>query len=166
MRSLLPSPRTGMWPKGRYSKRFDRFPGLKIETWGTLPGSNVTRAPDARAGAVAWNEGSMRTEPVKCAAGPVRESCEPLRMILIAPWSLGVWPCAPNESMQSEITSVTKILMASLLAPMTKKHSESGHLQHSFRKAGSLEFQPGSSLVNLLEIVLRQLDVHCSNVFL
>ena len=39
--------------------------------------------------------------------------------------------------MQNEITIATKILMVSLLIPTTRKHSESGHLQHRFRKAGS-----------------------------
>jgi hypothetical protein len=44
---------------------------------------NVTLAPDARDGAFAWNRGSTRTEPVKYSAGPFREGCEPLRVILI-----------------------------------------------------------------------------------
>src|ERR1700677_26107 len=47
----------------------------------------------------------------------------------------------------------------SVLAATTKKHSASGHLQRSFRKAGSFEFQPGSSFVDLLEVVLGQFDL-------
>ena len=49
------------------------------------PGSNVTREPDARAGAFAWNRRSTRTEPVKFSGDPCREGCEPLRVIRIAP---------------------------------------------------------------------------------
>ena len=37
------------------------------------PGSNVTLAPAARAGACAWNSGSMRTVPVNQSAGPLLE---------------------------------------------------------------------------------------------
>lgn len=47
----------------------------------------------------------------------------------------------------------------------TRKLSESGHLQHSFRKAGSFEFQRGGDFVNLREVVRRQLDVHCTEIF-
>jgi hypothetical protein len=47
------------------------------------PGSNVTLAPDARAGAFAWNKGSMRTMPVNQSAGPLLEGCEPLLLISI-----------------------------------------------------------------------------------
>src|SRR6478672_5410593 len=49
------------------------------------PGSNVTEAPAARAGSGAVNSGSMRTVPVKYSAGPLREGCEPPRLISIAP---------------------------------------------------------------------------------
>src|SRR5216110_4083591 len=42
------------------------------------PGSNVTLAPAARAGALAWNKGSMRTVPANQSAGPLLEGCEPL----------------------------------------------------------------------------------------
>src|SRR5438105_171005 len=45
------------------------------------PGSNVTLAPTARAGAVAGNSGSMRTVPVNHAAGPLPEGCEPVRLM-------------------------------------------------------------------------------------
>jgi hypothetical protein len=45
------------------------------------PGSNVTLAPTARAGAFGWNKGSMRTVPVKYSAGPLLEGCDPLRFI-------------------------------------------------------------------------------------
>jgi hypothetical protein len=31
----------------------------------------------------AWNSGSMRAEPVKYSAGPCRDGCEPLRVIVI-----------------------------------------------------------------------------------
>ena len=47
------------------------------------PGSNVTLAPAARAGACAWNSGSMRTVPVNQSAGPLLEGCEPLLLISI-----------------------------------------------------------------------------------
>jgi hypothetical protein len=47
------------------------------------PGSNVTYEPDVRDGSCAWNRGSMRTEPVKYAAGPFREGCEPLRVMVM-----------------------------------------------------------------------------------
>src|SRR6266566_2945118 len=48
------------------------------------PGSNVTLAPTARAGAAAWNKGSMRTVPVKYSAGPLLDGCEPF--LLISMW--------------------------------------------------------------------------------
>src|SRR6266478_4858539 len=47
------------------------------------PGSNVTLAPDARAGACAWNNGSMRTVPVNQSAGPLLDGCEPFCLISI-----------------------------------------------------------------------------------
>src|SRR5207302_5778530 len=47
------------------------------------PGSNVTLAPSARAGAIAWNRGSMRTVPVKYSDGPLPEGCEPLLLMSI-----------------------------------------------------------------------------------
>src|SRR5919199_6997798 len=47
------------------------------------PGSNVTLAPDVRAGACASNKGSMRTVPVKYSAGPLAEGCEPLVLMSI-----------------------------------------------------------------------------------
>src|SRR5258708_5818103 len=67
-------------------------PAVTISVWPSgcvchavrAPGSNVTRPPDVRDGAVALNKGSMRTEPVKLSAGPLLEGCEPLRVMLIA----------------------------------------------------------------------------------
>ena len=47
------------------------------------PGSNVTRAPRARAGSGASNNGSIRTEPVKYSAEPFVEGCDPFRLICI-----------------------------------------------------------------------------------
>src|SRR5579863_2239152 len=44
-------------------------------------GSNVTYAAPARAGAGAWNSGSMRTVPVKCSAGAFCDGCAPLLLI-------------------------------------------------------------------------------------
>src|ERR671912_2637994 len=49
------------------------------------PGSNVTLAPAARAGAGASNNRSMRTVPVNHSAGPLADGCEPLRLISISP---------------------------------------------------------------------------------
>src|SRR5438477_6201382 len=48
------------------------------------PGSKVTLAPTARAGAPAANRGSMRTVPVKYSAGPLPEGCEPFLLISIS----------------------------------------------------------------------------------
>src|ERR687885_2886597 len=47
------------------------------------PGSNVTLAPDVRAGSCASNRGSMRTVPVKYSVGPLAEGCEPLVLMSI-----------------------------------------------------------------------------------
>src|SRR6476620_8035567 len=47
------------------------------------PGSNVTQAPAACAGALAWNKGSIRTVPVNQSAGPLPEGCEPTLLISI-----------------------------------------------------------------------------------
>ena len=44
--------------------------------------------------------------------------------------------------------------------------SASGHLQCSFRKAGSFELQSGRSFVDLLEVVFGQIDVHCEEILL
>src|SRR6266542_5205014 len=64
-------------------------PAVTIRVWPSgwvchavrAPGSNVTLAPSARAGAIAWNRGSMRTVPVKYSAGPLLEGCEPLLLM-------------------------------------------------------------------------------------
>src|SRR5205807_10441470 len=66
-------------------------PAVTISVWPSgwvwhavrAPGSNVTLAPAARAGAVAWNRGSMRTVPVKYSAGPLPDGCEPFLLISI-----------------------------------------------------------------------------------
>src|SRR5207249_4468310 len=66
-------------------------PAVTIRAWPSgwvcqavrAPGSKVTLAPSARAGAFAWNRGSMRTVPVKYSADPLLEGCEPLRLISI-----------------------------------------------------------------------------------
>jgi hypothetical protein len=47
------------------------------------PGSKVTLAPETRAGAGAWNKGSMRTVPVNQSAGPLLDGCEPGLLISI-----------------------------------------------------------------------------------
>src|SRR6266568_8741536 len=51
------------------------------------PGSNVTLAPRTRAGSGAWNNGSMRTVPVKYSSGPLPEGCEPLLLSSISEFS-------------------------------------------------------------------------------
>ncbi len=47
-------------------------------------GSNVTLAPDVRAGSCASSRGSMRTVPIKYSAGPLAEGCEPLLLMSIS----------------------------------------------------------------------------------
>src|SRR3954447_14909069 len=47
------------------------------------PGSNVTLAPDERAGACARNSGSTRTVPVNQSADPLVDGCDPPRVISI-----------------------------------------------------------------------------------
>src|SRR5579864_5385703 len=47
------------------------------------PGSNVTLAPNARAGAGGLKSGSIRTVPVKYSAGPLPDGCKPHRLISI-----------------------------------------------------------------------------------
>src|SRR6266852_624144 len=66
-------------------------PAVTISVWPSgwvchavrAPGSNVTLAPTARAGAFAWNKGSMRTVPVNQSAGPLADGCEPFLLISI-----------------------------------------------------------------------------------
>src|SRR5439155_3300825 len=66
-------------------------PAVTISVWPSgcvcqavrAPGSNVTLAPATRAGAGAWNRGSMRTVPVNQSAGPLLDGCEPIRLISI-----------------------------------------------------------------------------------
>src|SRR5438067_9994920 len=48
------------------------------------PGSKVTYAPLARAGAGALKSWSIRTVPVKYSAGPLAEGCDPFRFSSIA----------------------------------------------------------------------------------
>src|SRR5881398_1000998 len=67
------------------------LPAVTIRVWPNgwvchavrAPGSNVTLAPTALAGFLAWNKGSTRTAPVKYSADPFVEGCEPLRLISI-----------------------------------------------------------------------------------
>src|ERR1039457_3265591 len=67
-------------------------PAVTIRVWPSgwvchavrAPGSNVTLAPTARAGALAWNRGSIRTAPVNQSAGPLLEGCDPLLLMSIA----------------------------------------------------------------------------------
>src|SRR5580765_3150148 len=66
-------------------------PAVMIRVWPSgcvchavrAPGSNVTLAPAARAGAFAWNNGSIRTVPVNQSAGPLADGCEPILLISI-----------------------------------------------------------------------------------
>src|SRR5664280_532255 len=66
-------------------------PAVTIRVWPNgwvcqavrAPGSKVTLAPAARAGAFAWNKASMRTVPVNQSAGPLLEGCEPLLFMSI-----------------------------------------------------------------------------------
>src|SRR4051794_9227628 len=63
-------------------------PAVMIRVWPSgcvchavrAPGSNVTLAPAARAGALALNRGSMRTAPVNHSAGPLLDGCVPTRL--------------------------------------------------------------------------------------
>src|SRR3989454_6637771 len=76
-------------------------PAVTISVWPSgggcqavrAPGSNVTLAPDTRAGSGAWNSGSMRTVPVNHSAGPMPDGCEPLR--LMSMWPIVAGPCTP-----------------------------------------------------------------------
>src|SRR5436305_14761404 len=66
-------------------------PAVTINVWPSgcvcqavrAPGSNVTLAPAARAGAFAWNSGSTRTLPVNHSAGPLPDGCDPFLLISI-----------------------------------------------------------------------------------
>src|SRR6266513_5087605 len=76
-------------------------PAVTISVWPSgcvchavrAPGSNVTLAPAARAGAFAWNNGSMRTVPVNQSAGPLLDGCEPIFLISMCFYQLrkGAW---------------------------------------------------------------------------
>src|SRR5438094_1012667 len=67
------------------------LPAVTIRVWPNgwvchavrAPGSNVTLAPTALAGLLAWNKGSTRTAPVKYSADPFVEGCESLRLMSI-----------------------------------------------------------------------------------
>src|SRR5205823_5101816 len=66
-------------------------PAVTIRVWPSgcvchavrAPGSNVTLAPATRAGAGAWNRGSMRAVPVNQSDGPLLDGCAPIRLISI-----------------------------------------------------------------------------------
>src|SRR6266576_3894962 len=66
-------------------------PAVTIRVWPSgwvchavrAPGSNVTFAPTARAGAGALNKGSTRTVPVNQSDGPLVEGCEPILLMSI-----------------------------------------------------------------------------------
>ncbi len=67
-------------------------PAVTISVWPSgcvcqavrAPGSNVTMPPPTRAGALAWNRESTRTEPVKLLAEPALDGCEPPRVTTTA----------------------------------------------------------------------------------
>lgn len=73
------------------------------------PGSNVTIVPAARAGGVAWNNGSSRTDPVNQSAGPSRERCVPIRLISTIELCQGERPVAMARTV-SECTLQGHIL--------------------------------------------------------
>src|SRR5712671_1121923 len=60
------------------------------------PGSNVTLTPRTRAGAGAWNSGSMRTTPVKYSVGPLPEGCEPFLLSSISAFLHLILPTVLN----------------------------------------------------------------------
>ena len=74
---------------GPPQRRARPHPAVTIRVWPSgwvchavrAPGSNVTLAPAARAGAWGWNSRSIRTVPVNQSAGPLADGCEPTRAI-------------------------------------------------------------------------------------
>src|SRR5438445_8622941 len=69
------------------------------------PGSKVTAAPAVRAGAYAWNKGSIRTVPVNHSEGPLPDGCEPQRLISIFDSSLK--PEEPSTTITSSAAPAT-----------------------------------------------------------
>jgi hypothetical protein len=51
----------------------------------------VTLAPTTRAGAPAWNKGSMRTIPVNHSLGPLFDACVPILLISMVSPFVGYW---------------------------------------------------------------------------
>jgi hypothetical protein len=73
-------------------------------------GSNVTLAPETRAGLGASNNGSTRTVPVKCSADPLADGCDPPRLISIVPFLNFAGPVSfsANAASGSTAASVAK----------------------------------------------------------
>src|SRR4051812_7264436 len=87
-------------------------PAMTINVWPSgcvcqalrAPGSKVTLAPLVRAGSWAENNGSTRTVPVKVSVGPLREGCEPPRLISMTFLLLNAFRHAGVSTMYCRIT--------------------------------------------------------------
>src|SRR5438067_5839331 len=99
-------------------------PAVTIKVWPSgwvchavrAPGSNVTLAPPACAGATAWNRGSMRTVPVNQSAGPLPEGWEPL--LLMSIFSLSSFdPWVLQTELSARILSSARPLVGRVLLP-------------------------------------------------
>src|SRR5215467_1333151 len=82
------------------------------------PGSNVTLTLLTRAGSGAWNSGSWRTTPVKYSAGALRDGCEPLRLISIAPFlPAGLQTASSLDHPDDALNFAVNLAVANGLAP-------------------------------------------------
>lgn len=75
----------------------------------------MTSAPEARAGAIAWNKGSTRAVPVKCSAAPCLEDCDAFLQILIVSPSVRTWACETLHNIPRAITVATNTLLLPLI---------------------------------------------------
>jgi hypothetical protein len=98
---------------------------------------------------------------VKCSIGPCWEDRALLWKITMAPGSFGdLTVCSWHEHANQDNDQTIDLRFGSSLT----QFSTSGHLERSFRKPLTLKREFGSGLVDVLQIVFCQLDLHGSEI--
>src|ERR1019366_2730236 len=155
-------------------------PAVTIRVWPSgwvchavrAPGSKVTLAPRTRAGAGGLNSGSTRTVPVKYSAGPLPEGCEPLLLISIS--ELFLFRGAANTPAMKLPASAPPTNHRLFMDPLrsllrspggSSCRSATGHLLELLGVPGSLHRDPGGGIIDVTQIVGREFDGDCPDVF-
>src|SRR5205807_6572071 len=109
---------------------------------------------DARAGAFASNNGSMRTVPVNQSAGPLLDGCEP---ILLISMSVTFVKESPSRVRDGQSVFVWQIHSRDSAASRLQSYSATRHLLELFRIASSLHGDLRGCVIALPEIVIEPL---------